>query len=78
MTTRKDVVTVEEPLEIRVEFTRKGVRETTAVSVTMRTPGDDFELTAGFLYGEGLVSDREDITEISYCRGDEPQIYNIV
>lgn len=78
MTIRKDVVTVEEPLEIRVEFTRNGVRETTAVSVTMRTPGDDFELTAGFLYGEGLVRDREDIAEISYCQGDEPQIYNIV
>ena len=52
---RKDVVTVEEPLEIRVEFSRNGARETCAVSVTMRTPGNDFELAAGFLYGEGLL-----------------------
>ena len=75
---RKDVVTVEEPLEIRVEFTRNGVRETSAVSVTMRTPGDDFELAAGFLYGEGLLRSREDLAEISYCQTDEPQLYNIV
>ena len=75
---RMDVVTVEEPLEIRVEFTRGGARKTSAVSVTMRTPGDDFELAAGFLYGEGLVRSREDVTEISYCQSDEPQMYNIV
>ena len=78
LTDRMDVVTVEEPLEIRVEFTRNGGRETSAVSVTMRTPGDDFELAAGFLYGEGLVRRREDIAEISYCQSDEPQTYNIV
>ena len=75
---RFDVVTVEEPLEIRVEFTRDGARETFAVSVTMRTPGHDFELAAGFLYGEGLVRRREDVAEISYCQTDEPQKYNIV
>ena len=75
---RKDVVAVEEPLEIRVEFTRNGARETSAVSVTMRTPGDDFELAAGFLYGEGLLRGREDVAEISYCQTGEPQMYNIV
>jgi FdhD protein len=75
---RKDVVTVEEPLEIRVEFTRNGVREISAVSVTMRTPGNDFELAAGFLFGEGLLRNREDLAEITYCQGDEPQTYNIV
>ncbi len=75
---RKDVVTVEEPLEIRVESTRNGARETSAVSVTMRTPGNDFELAAGFLYGEGLLRHKEDVSEISYCQSDEPQTYNIV
>ena len=75
---RKDVVAVEEPLEIRVEFTRNGARETSAVSVTMRTPGNDFELAAGFLYGEGLLRGGEDVAEISYCQSDEPQTYNIV
>ena len=75
---REDFVTVEEPLEIRVEFTRNGARETSAVSVTMRTPGKDFELAAGFLFGEGLVGRREDVSEINYCQSDEPQNYNIV
>ncbi len=75
---RKDVVTVEEPLEIRVEYTRNGTRQTSAVSVTMRTPGDDFELAAGFLSGEGIIRHRDQITEISYCQGEEPQTYNIV
>jgi len=75
---RKDVVTVEEPLEIRVEYTRDGTRHTSAISVTMRTPGDDFELAAGFLSGEGILQNRDQIAEISYCQGDEPQTYNIV
>ncbi len=75
---RKDVVTVEEPLEIRVEYARDGAWEISAISVTMRTPGDDFELAAGFLSGEGILRHRDQITEISYCQGNEPQTYNIV
>jgi len=73
---KRDAVAVEEPLEIRVELA--GDRRPHAVSVTMRTPVDDFELAAGFLYGEGLISGAEDIHEITYCQGDEPQTYNIV
>ena len=75
---RKDVVAVEEPLEIRVEFTKDGARHVEPVSVTMRTPGNDFELVAGFLSGEGILQHRDQISEISYCQGDEPQTYNIV
>jgi FdhD protein len=48
----------EEPLEIRVG------RQ--VLTVTMRTPGDEFELAAGFLFAEGLVSGHEDITRIEY------------
>jgi FdhD protein len=55
-----DSVTVEEPLEIRVG------RETLAV--TMRTPGHDFELAAGFLCSEGLVSGPEAIVRMEHCR----------
>lgn len=75
---RADVVTVEEPLEIRVAVVRDGRPSEHSVSVTMRTPGDDFELAAGFLFTEGLVAGRRDIVEIRYCRGNEPQEYNIV
>jgi FdhD protein len=59
---RLDYVTVEEPLEIRL------VEQNFTVAVTMRTPGADFALAAGFLYCEGVVSCREDIRSISYCQ----------
>jgi FdhD protein len=53
-----DAVVVEEPLEIRV-----GDKP---VSVTMRTPGDDFELAAGFLFTEGIVGGADDIDSIRH------------
>jgi len=75
----RDAVAVEEPLEIRVAWTSaSGSRIVEPLAVTMRTPGDDFELVAGFLYGEGVVSRAEDLAELTYCRGDEAQKYNIV
>jgi FdhD protein len=74
---RPDALATEEPMEIRV--ISGGARQT--VAVTMRTPGADFELAAGFLYGEGIVSSPEDIKKISYCvdpEVDAEQQYNIV
>jgi FdhD protein len=44
----------------------------------MRTPGEDFDLVAGFLHGEGVISRAEDLTEMTYCRGDDAQEYNVV
>jgi FdhD protein len=72
---RSDQLATEEPLEIRLVSPQK------TVAVTMRTPGADFELTAGFLYSEGVVSSRDDIERISYCVDpdvDGEQRYNIV
>jgi FdhD protein len=72
-----DLVATEEPLEIRVVM--GGTSRTAAI--TMRTPGADFELAAGFLYGEQVVSGVEDIRRISYCLDravDAAQRYNIV
>jgi FdhD protein len=77
MRTRSDTLATEEPMEIRL--VGAGGRQT--VAVTMRTPGADFELAAGFLYGEGIVSSPEDIAKISYCVDsdlDAEQQYNIV
>ncbi len=74
---RPDVLATEEPMEIRLV----SGDTTQTVAVTMRTPGSDFELAAGFLYGEGIVSSREDVEKISYCVDpdvDVEQQYNIV
>jgi FdhD protein len=80
---RDDVLAAEEPLEIRVvrsEALRGGrVPEGAAhrVSVTMRTPGADFELAAGFLFGEGLIDGPGAVAAIRYCATGE-QRYNVV
>jgi FdhD protein len=51
-----------------------------ALTVTMRTPGHDFELASGLLYGEGILSSREQVHRIMYCRdvSDAEQQYNVV
>ena len=57
-----DAVATEEPLEIRLGYSRAdGSRAEESISVTMRTPGNDEELAAGFLYTEGIVHSRADI-----------------
>jgi FdhD protein len=74
---RDDALATEEPMETRL--IAAGQRHT--IAVTMRTPGSDFELSAGFLYGEGIVATREEIRAINYCRDgevDPEQRYNIV
>ncbi|HEX6476761.1 MAG TPA: formate dehydrogenase accessory sulfurtransferase FdhD [Acidimicrobiales bacterium] len=72
-----DRLAAEEPMEIRVGGPGE---EPTALSVTMRTPGHDFELAVGFLRSEGIVASSADVASVRYCdapRGDE-QRYNIV
>ena len=56
---RADLLAVEEPLEIRIDDV--------PLTVTMRTPGDDIDLTAGFLYTEGLLASLDDVAEIRMC-----------
>ncbi|ADD28671.1 formate dehydrogenase accessory sulfurtransferase FdhD [Meiothermus ruber] len=73
---RFDLVATEEPLEIRLLAAQTHGK---TVAITMRTPGHDFELAAGFLLSEGLVRRREEIRRIAYCTDpSEPQQYNIV
>lgn len=62
LSTRQDVVVVEEPLEIRVADAGDS-GPGTAVSITMRTPGQDIELAVGFLHGEGIIRSREDVAD---------------
>ena len=72
---RRDAVAVEEPLEIRLATPQGDEHQ---VAVTMRTPGDDFELTVGFLFSEGLIRRRSDVLDLRYCTNVDPQEYNIV
>lgn len=74
-TTRPDALSVEEPLEIRVNGA--------PLTVTMRTPGSDVELANGFLVSEGIVHHREHIVTARYCAGavaesDEGNTYNVL
>jgi FdhD protein len=72
-TTRPETLAVEEPLEIRVNGR--------PITVTMRTPGSDIELAQGFLLTEAVISRREDIATVRYCRGaqrDGANTYNVV
>ncbi len=62
-----DVLAIEEPLEIRVGLTVDGKAEHKAVSITMRTPGDDGDLAAGFLFTEGIIRDADQIKQIRHC-----------
>jgi FdhD protein len=69
----QDNLAAEEPLEIQLGFGPVGSRQWKSISVTMRTPGNDFELAAGFLMTEGVVHDANDIEEIAYAMHDYPE-----
>jgi FdhD protein len=70
---RPETLAVEEPLEIRVNGS--------PITVTMRTPGSDFELAQGFLLTESIIARREDVAAIRYCGGTGPDganTYNVL
>jgi FdhD protein len=74
---KDDTVVTEEPLELRLVA---GDASKT-LAVTMRTPGNDFELAAGFVFSEGILRARKEIARLTYCLDpavDADQRYNIV
>lgn len=74
-----DLLAVEEPLEIRLGYGKHNAREQKSLSVTMRTPGNDFELAAGFLFTEGIISSYSEIEHIHYCNTvKEKEQHNIL
>ncbi|GGZ16221.1 formate dehydrogenase accessory sulfurtransferase FdhD [Streptomyces nitrosporeus] len=73
VTTRPDTLVAEEPLEIRLNGK--------PLAITMRTPGDDFALAAGFLVSEGVIGEGAEVRSIVYCAGataDGVNTYNVV
>jgi FdhD protein len=67
----EDHLAVEEPLEIRIHDE--------PVAITMRTPGDDFALAAGFLFSEGLLHSPKEIGSLRYCDNTQhPELKNVV
>ncbi|MFG2924438.1 formate dehydrogenase accessory sulfurtransferase FdhD [Streptomyces sp. NPDC048305] len=73
VTTRPDTLVAEEPLEIRLNGR--------PLAITMRTPGDDFALAAGFLVSEGVIGESSEVQSIVYCAGataDGVNTYNVV
>src|SRR5437762_3154492 len=65
-----DHLAIEEPLEIRVRGR--------AISVTMRTPGNDDELAIGFLVSEGIVRSARDVVRVEPCGRDDANVVNVV
>jgi len=73
---RPDRLASEEPMEIRVGGPDQPAE---SIAVIMRTPGNDFELAAGFLYTEGLIRSRGEVASITYCElPEDEQHYNVV
>lgn len=68
---RDDTVAVEEPLEIRIVGRHGDELVRTSLAVTMRTPGHDAELTAGFLLSEGVLAGPEALREVRHCPGPD-------
>ena len=62
-----DSLAIEEPLEIQLNFGPAHSRQTRSISVTMRTPGNDLDLAAGFLMTEGVIRDANDIEQITHA-----------
>ena len=60
-----DEVTIEEPLEFSIAFGPQSSRQTKNIAITMRTPGNDFELVLGFLYSEGIIKNKTDVQSIT-------------
>lgn len=63
----KDLLAVEEPLQIRLQFGHGDSWQDKSLAVTMRTPGHDFELAMGFLLAEDIIQKPEDVQLIRYC-----------
>ncbi len=65
-----DWIAVEEPLEIRLRYTSNAEIAVENIAITMRTPGNEFDLAKGFLFTEGIIRSASDITAVRYINND--------
>ncbi|MCS6873864.1 MAG: formate dehydrogenase accessory sulfurtransferase FdhD [Pyrinomonadaceae bacterium] len=70
----KDVLAVEEPLEIRLSFWEGNKPVNQTISITMRTPGEDVELALGFLFSEGILESRYEIASVRNCSANTVKV----
>ncbi|MEZ4859928.1 MAG: formate dehydrogenase accessory sulfurtransferase FdhD [Caldilineaceae bacterium] len=73
---KSDYLATEEPLELQLS----AGSEQRTIAITMRTPGNDYELAAGFLYNEGIIQDKHEITQMIYCVDGQQHLqeYNVL
>jgi FdhD protein len=71
---KSEVLATEEPFEIRLNAEGQEIKAT----ITMRTPGNDFELAVGFLYAESVLAGKQDLFAVRYCQPTDEQQYNVV
>ncbi len=68
-----DRIAVEEPLEIRLRYTNNAEPTVESIAITMRTPGDEFDLATGFLFTEGIIRRASDIETLRYIDDEKSE-----
>jgi FdhD protein len=71
-TAQTDSVAVEEPLEIQLCAPSADDSAARSISITMRTPGNDGELSVGFLFTEGIITSAEQVASVRHCGEEDP------
>lgn len=79
LTQTQDLLAAEEPMELRLGYMWRGKRASQSVSITMRTPGHDFELATGFLLTEGMIHSADQVQSVDFCGEPTPEgLFNVV
>lgn len=71
----EDVLAMEEPLEVAIVYEKEGITHRQNVAITMRTPGDDAHLVAGFLFTEGILTDAKQIDKQIQISDNQQSVY---
>ncbi len=75
---QNDLLVREEPLEIRLVYNDGADRKEVSVGLSMRTPGNDFELASGLLFSEGIITHHSEIKQIKYCEKENDNLVKVI